>query len=115
MRGRSLVIVHAQPAFTDAFELVDAPAPAVPVEDRTHRAAFAVMRSLESEYPGLSVRLELVEGDPADELVTLAHEAALLVVGTRGLGAFRGMLLGSVSSDVLRAATCPVLVVHDED
>jgi nucleotide-binding universal stress UspA family protein len=114
MRGRTLVIVHAQPAYTDAFELVDA-APEPAADDRTHRAALHVMRCLVAEHPGLEVRLELVEGDPADELVAMSHAAALIVVGTRGLGSFRGMLLGSVSSDVLRAATCPVLVVHDED
>ena len=39
--------------------------------------------------------------------------AALLVVGSRGLGTFRGMLLGSVSHAVLREATVPVVVVHD--
>ena len=60
-----------------------------------------------------TVELALVDDDPADALVNLGAGAALLVVGSRGLGSFRGMLLGSVSQAVLREATVPVVVVHD--
>lgn len=114
MRGRTLVVVHARPTVPDPFEQPSVPpVPTVDIEDRTHQAAARVQRSLRDDNPGLSVRLELVDGDPADALVGMAQDAALLVVGTRGLGAFRGMLLGSVSSDVARSASCPVLVVQD--
>ena len=68
---------------------------------------------LRAENEGLTVELALVDDDPADALVGLAAGAALLVVGSRGLGSFRGMLLGSVSHAVLREATVPVIVVHD--
>jgi nucleotide-binding universal stress UspA family protein len=112
MRGRSLTVVHARPTIPDPFGSGSVPPLATADEDDpTHEAARAVADSLRTE--GLAVDLALVDDDPADALTGLARGAALLVVGSRGLGAFRGMLLGSVSSAVVREATCPVLVVHD--
>lgn len=54
-----------------------------------------------------------LHGVPAERLAGLAEEegAALIVVGSRGRGAFRSALFGSVSQDLLRIARCPVLVV----
>ena len=49
---------------------------------------------------------------PAPGLLAAAERADLLVVGARGLGGFRGLLLGSVSQQVLHHATVPVAVVH---
>ncbi|WNB86958.1 universal stress protein [Cellulomonas sp. ATA003] len=69
--------------------------------------------ALRAEHPRLDVRLELVDDDPAHALTQMSHGAVLLVVGSRGLGAFRGMLLGSVSNEVVRSAPGTVLVVHD--
>ena len=45
-------------------------------------------------------------------LLDAATGAAVLVVGSRGLGGFAGMVAGSVSQQVLRHARCPVLVAH---
>lgn len=52
-------------------------------------------------------------GVPADRLADLAdeEEAEMIVVGSRGRGAFRAAFLGSVSSDLIGVARCPVLVV----
>jgi nucleotide-binding universal stress UspA family protein len=56
---------------------------------------------------------EVREGDPREQVTRAAEEcgADMIVVGGRGLGAFKGWLLGSVSTAVVREAHCPVLVV----
>ena len=54
-----------------------------------------------------------LEGEPATEILKAASEwgADLLVMGTRGRGRLRGLLLGSTAQEVLHGAKCPVLVV----
>jgi nucleotide-binding universal stress UspA family protein len=53
----------------------------------------------------------LVMGHPTATLLAQAQGADLIVVGSRGLGGFRGLLLGSVSQQVAHHATCPVVIV----
>ena len=53
----------------------------------------------------------VVAGPPAEVLVEIACEADLLVVGSRGRGAFAGLLLGSVSQRCAERSSCPVVVV----
>ena len=63
-----------------------------------------------------SVVVEAVvrEGQPATVLLDEADDADLLVVGSRGLGGFRGLLLGSVGQQCAHHAPCPVVIVpHD--
>ncbi|MEV8181036.1 universal stress protein [Specibacter sp. NPDC078692] len=55
-----------------------------------------------------------VRGKPAQVLMESAKSAQMLIVGSRGHGGFKGMLLGSVSSACAEHASCPVLVVHGE-
>jgi nucleotide-binding universal stress UspA family protein len=62
--------------------------------------------------PSRRVDQEILEGHPAQLLVTAAEGADLVVVGSRGHGGFVGMLLGSVSQHVAAHAPCPVLVVR---
>ena len=60
------------------------------------------------------VNEELCEGHEAESILKVAKncEADLIVMGTRGLGAVKGFLVGSVSRKVLHYANCPVMVVH---
>jgi nucleotide-binding universal stress UspA family protein len=60
------------------------------------------------------VREELVEGPEAESIINCAknNQADLIIMGTRGMGGIKGLLLGSVSRKVIHYATCPVMVVH---
>lgn len=57
--------------------------------------------------------LEIVMGDPTEEIIRLSniYQADLIVLGSRGLTGVNRILKGSVSSQVVSEATCPVLVV----
>lgn len=60
------------------------------------------------------VERSVVEGPAAAVLLRAAEGADLLVVGSRGLGGFRGLLLGSVSQQCAYHASCPVVIVRGE-
>ena len=62
------------------------------------------------EVPGLDVRTHVLETDARDALVGASDAAHLVVLGSRGRGPLRTMVLGSVSHSVARLARCPVVV-----
>ncbi len=66
------------------------------------------------EGPVASVEAVSYFGHPGKWLVDLSDEVDLLVVGSRGQGGFRGLLLGSVSTYVVHHAHCPVVVVRPD-
>ena len=84
-----------------------------------HRATKEELEPLDharrqAEEVGVAAHTRLLRGDPADEIVAFADviDADLIVVGSRGHGAFTSALLGSVSRGILREARRPVLVVR---
>lgn len=76
------------------------------------QAVAATVSAMADEFPGVEATTKLVRGRPASVLVEASEHASLVAVGSRGFGGFRGLLLGSVSREVARAAKCPVLVVR---
>lgn len=62
---------------------------------------------------GVDVKVEVLEGPPADAILTVANvrECDLIVMGSRGFGALASLILGSVSHRVLSQARMPVMVV----
>jgi nucleotide-binding universal stress UspA family protein len=64
-----------------------------------------------STEAGIEVTPVVREGHPVDVLLEESEGADLLVLGTRGLGGFKGLLLGSVSQQCAHHSTCPVVIV----
>ncbi|MFW0791273.1 universal stress protein [Gordonia sp. CPCC 205333] len=71
------------------------------------------MAGYAADYPDVEVERRVLPDDPAKAVVEAAGDtASLIIVGSRGRGGFRGLLLGSTSQKVLHHATCPVMVVR---
>jgi nucleotide-binding universal stress UspA family protein len=88
--------------------------------DRPHSESptfsyFHIEKQLQSYQENLSVKseLELVTGDPAEEIIRLAniYNADLIIIGSRGLTGMKRIVQRSVSSQVVEEAHCSVLVV----
>jgi nucleotide-binding universal stress UspA family protein len=79
-------------------------------EDARRALDAAVERAVGADADDVS-RVVVCE-HPATALIDASSDADLLVVGARGLGKLRGLVLGSVSQRCLELAACPVMVVH---
>lgn len=98
------------------WSMVDVPSyePEVLIRDYGNselRETSEAMAGFREDFPDVKVRQEVMKGSPVKALVKASEHAELLVVGSRGLGGFRGLLLGSVSHAVVHKALCPVAVV----
>jgi nucleotide-binding universal stress UspA family protein len=85
------------------------------VPDSSQRTAEDLVEVIKEELgedPPVVVEPRVKQGNPAKVLIDQSEDADLLVVGTRGHGGFRGLVLGSVSQHVAAYATCPVVVVR---
>lgn len=114
--GAPLTVVH-----TWALEYADTGMVVLDTDEVRGRVGEHVADSTEQavaawseKYPQVKVRSRVLNEHPVAALVDASREAALVIVGSRGLGGFRGMLLGSVSQGVLHQAHCPVMVVRPQ-
>ena len=64
--------------------------------------------------PSVEVAVAVSSGTPGQELVALSRSAAMLVLGSRGLGGFRELVTGSVALRVVHHAYCPVVLVRPQ-
>jgi nucleotide-binding universal stress UspA family protein len=105
-----------------AWTISNAPRPSTwapgyvpPVED----FAAAVLEQLKAqtaarlaEFPDVAVTFAVPHGAAGRELLKASQDARVIVVGSRGLGGFSGLLVGSVSDQVVEHAKCDVFVVR---
>ena len=111
-RGAKLRLVHVL-----ALPLVGSPmriAVALqtePLRDSAERLLYRTCQRIRAEHPGLAVEEAVEFGGAAPALLQEATEAALVVLGSRGLGEFRDLAAGSVSAHVATHAPCPVIVI----
>jgi nucleotide-binding universal stress UspA family protein len=112
-RGATLRIVHAW------FEPIVAGYPfaagvvyeTAAVEDAARQVLRDAVTQVHAGDGELAIEEELVHSPAATALLQEAEKADLAVVGTRGRGGFAGLLLGSVSQQLVHHAPCPIVVV----
>jgi nucleotide-binding universal stress UspA family protein len=84
--------------------------------EKDHARDVATAAVAKAAEAGLDATFELRDGLPAEEICAAATETAatLIVIGAHGWGAVKRFFLGSVSTHVVHAAPCPVLVVRSD-
>ena len=80
-----------------------------------HDAQRVLARAVEAAGITGQITKVTVQDPTPEALVAAAEPDDLIVVGARGLGGFKGLLLGSVSNRVLELAPCPVVVIHGDE
>ena len=121
LRHAELVLVHTYVPHALSYPVPDYLAEPEVGDSRSeehlrsaHAALIDEVLATVTDTSDVSVTRIVREGNPAAILCEVAEEADLLVVGARGLGGFRGLLLGSVSQQVVAHSPCPVVVVTPE-
>lgn len=76
-----------------------------------HYDVSQALAGWQEKYPDTAVDWEVLTGHPALMLATVSRNARCLVVGSRGRGGFRDMVLGSTSRSLVHRVHCPLLVV----
>ncbi|MET9232223.1 universal stress protein [Lentzea sp. NPDC003310] len=113
-RGASLRIVHAEPPLP-----VEALDPSGSARRALHEEAVRWVQSAIAaageSAPDVGVQVRIEIGSASRLLERESRSAALVVVGSRGLGGFAGLVLGSVAVTLSCHAFCPVVVVRDDD
>ena len=117
MRDATLDLVCAWdlPAYTDGYGY----GPAAVTDDLAQELTkvaeenlAAALREARAQAPDVRAQTRAVEGQAARILLAESRDADLLVVGSRGLGGFRELLLGSISQQCAHQAACPVVIVR---
>ncbi len=112
-RGANLKVVGAWHIPAIVYEAGWAPA-AIDLEDYpkfTQDAVDKALADVGAETSGVEVTTVITKGQAADALCSEARGADLLIVGSRGFGGFRGLLLGSVSAQCSQHTPCPITII----
>lgn len=111
LRGIELDVIHAWsvPAMASSWAPVPQPG-IVELERASHELVAETLADV--DLGGLVPRVAVTHGPPGPVLVDASRGADLVVVGSRGLGGFKELLLGSVGQHVSHHATCPTVVLR---
>ncbi|WP_338498758.1 universal stress protein [Streptomyces sp. SJL17-4] len=104
LRGAQLRVVHAQVPIKPRYVVPDPAARAL-----VHEAAIHARRTA----PEVTVTTAVVTGDVVHVLEVESQAADLIVVGSRGMGGLKGLLLGSTPLSLAARSHCPVMTVRE--
>lgn len=86
------------------------------IMDELNKQGLNVLSKVKDDLAayGLKIHTDIAVGHPGDQIIKKAKEinCELVVMGSRGLGEIKGILMGSVSNRVTKHAGCPVMVVR---
>lgn len=109
-----LVTTYTVPAAMFAEGMI----PPQPVYDELEKEGLPIVEQAKATAlkvaPGIEVSYAIVEGNPAQVLIDYSRKVKMIVLGSRGLGGIKGMVLGSVSAAVASHAFCPVVVTRED-
>ncbi|MBJ8346997.1 universal stress protein [Antrihabitans sp. YC2-6] len=113
-RGAPLVAVHAWSDFT-LGAIAGRPGVLTSlagIEEAENVVLAERLAGWQEKFPDVTIERKVYFDGPREHLSNWSAQAQLVVVGSRGRGGIRGMLLGSTSNVLVRQAHCPVLVVR---
>ncbi len=118
LRKTPLTVITVSPIVSGIYGPGYAPADYYPAEEESRTQAEKATQELVNQAverrgapPDVPVTVRALSGAAADELINASEDADLLVVGARGAGGFARLVMGSVSTQVVHHALCPVVVV----
>jgi nucleotide-binding universal stress UspA family protein len=118
IRHLPLTVLTVHPAMVGYFGGVVTEAHDQELTEEVRAAVTAetdkVLTGLNGPHPE-SVTIKAVHSFPVEELINASKEADLMVLGSRGVGGFTRLMLGSTADQVVRHAHCPVVIVPPED
>ncbi|HEX5119973.1 MAG TPA: universal stress protein [Pseudonocardiaceae bacterium] len=117
VRGAELVAVHTwleQGSDAARTAAVESAIGGDAASTRGMRALAERLAGWAEKYPDVTVVRRVVSGRPIVNLLAAAADAQLLLVGSRGRGAFAGVVLGSTSQALVYHAPCPLIVVRGQ-
>ena len=115
-RGLPLTVVttYSIPAALFAEGMVPPQSVYDELEKEAHPVVEAAVGVARRAAPDVRVEGVTYEGNPSQVLIELSRTAKIVVLGSRGLGGIKGMVLGSVSAAVASHAYCPVVVTRED-
>jgi nucleotide-binding universal stress UspA family protein len=118
IRHTPLTVLTVHPAISGFYGGVVTYPGDLDLTEKAREAAQAetdkVLAGLDGPHPE-SVSVSAVHGFVVEEIIKAASDADMVVVGSRGVGGFTRLMMGSTCSQVVQHAPCPVIIIRHED